>query len=190
MEPFKILSMLRCSCLPSLEAVVVSSPVLVVTVMLLMRLRVVAGSCVSGRSLVVSSAVLACFAVLPAATVSSFVRFSCDGNACLPWYDVGDVAHVVKGMSKIACFIGSVGSRCTCLLGASSVSVSGVLPLSTLQSMGRLSISCLLYFLRLSLSPNCTCSHYFAGYSYYGLICLCVLAKPNACVEALLKLAV
>ena len=80
MGSFRILCTLPCSCRSSLEAVVIVSPVFVVTVMLFTLRRVGDGSSVPGRSLVVSVDVLACLLVLPFVSVSSCGLFSGAGS--------------------------------------------------------------------------------------------------------------
>ena len=75
--------MLSCSAVSSLEAVVMVSPFAVLMVVLFTLLLVGDGSSVPGLSVVVSVAVLACFAVLPSAVVSSCDLFSGVGSACL-----------------------------------------------------------------------------------------------------------
>ena len=90
-------------------------------VMLFTLLPVGDGSSVPGLSLVVSVAVLACFAVLPSAIVSSCDLFSGAGSACLLWYDVGEVA---SGRSVIACLVvvGMLKLCGACCVGASNAS--------------------------------------------------------------------
>ena len=75
--------MLSCSVVSSLNTVVIVSPFFVVSVMLFTRLLVGDCSCVPGLSLAVCADVLACFAVLPSAIVSSCCFFSGAGSACL-----------------------------------------------------------------------------------------------------------